>query len=97
MGRAGLSKIRESSLSAILWDERPWYFLFYTKEIQYTFMKVFTLCIGKSMRKFNNGKRPKNGFMHKYYPLFSKQGGFPIEIKTKIRYHIICCYHNSIR
>ena len=23
-------------------------------------------------------------------------GGFPIEIKTKIRYHIICCY-NFIR
>ena len=21
-------------------------------------------------------------------------GGFPIEIKTEIRYHIICCYHN---
>ena len=20
-------------------------------------------------------------------------GGFPIEIKTKVRYHIICCYH----
>ena len=20
-------------------------------------------------------------------------GGFPIKIKTKIRYHIICCYH----
>ena len=24
-------------------------------------------------------------------------GGFPIEIKTEIRYHIICCYHNFIR
>ena len=24
------------------------------------------------------------------------KGGFPIEIKTKIRYLIICCYHNFI-
>ena len=24
-------------------------------------------------------------------------GGFSIEIKTEIRYHIICCYHNFIR
>ena len=26
----------------------------------------------------------------------SRLGGFPIEIKTKIRYLIICCYHNFI-
>ena len=25
---------------------------------------------------------------------FNLVGAFPIEIKTKIRYHIICCYHN---
>ena len=24
-------------------------------------------------------------------------GGFLIEIKTEIRYHIICCYHNFLR
>ena len=24
-------------------------------------------------------------------------GGFPIENKTEIRYHIFCCYHNFIR
>ena len=29
-----------------------------------------------------------------YSQLEKTVGGFPIEIKTKIRYHMICCYHN---
>ena len=28
--------------------------------------------------------------------IFQTEGGFPFKIKTKIRHHIICCYHNFI-
>ena len=27
---------------------------------------------------------------------FNTIGGFPIEIETKIKYFILCCYHNFI-
>ena len=31
------------------------------------------------------------------YLIWLHKVGFPIEIKAKIRHHIICCYHNFMR
>ena len=37
------------------------------------------------------------GLQQKIYDTYLYIGGFPIEIKTKVRYHKICCYHNFVR
>ena len=48
--------------------------------------------IGKPIEKSN---LPSKKLYH--FSMGATIGGFPIEIKTKIRYLIICCYHNFIR
>ena len=67
------------------------------------FYRVYCKQLFRAIRQnahcsFSSQVFEQNIIFHIFFQIqFMKLGGFPIEIKTEIRYHIICCYHNFIR
>ena len=77
--------------------------IIYSKSLRQTF-KERTLGISVTNDDGGDGWNRKNlpvsalykvlQFAHAQKIFVHSLGGFPIEIKTRIRYHVICCYHN---